>query len=461
MGIMTRAVRNLTRRKIRTALVIVALAFSMAIMIAIPAGTMANQQATESMTSNYDDTLDTLQQQINKTATLIECRTSTSSRSIIPGLNIPNLPSGSNGQLQGALQDIFANITQSAVFMNETVISEVQSMEHVVDVMPLLDCPSSETVEETLSTPRRNFTLNRPLYTVKGLPLNSSYIESYLILPANLIEGRNLQVGDSGVVVISSNLKDYYGVGVGDQLTVNGTSMLIVGVCESGNQTIQVRTIYMSLQDAQAITGLTGQISGLDVYADNANNVPAIAETIEAGYPEFSVTTNEDRMAWYQQSQQMYQNTLDNAERTLAQTQAMATQEITIAVGATSLIVLFVMLYTVRERTKEIGTLKAIGFSSSNVMSQFMLEGVMISLIAAVVGIAIGTVAAPFLSSVLLPTVSTGTVLGRLASTAVVTVDPQLMLMAFGASVALGTLGTLYPAWRAAKIRPAEAMRYE
>ena len=57
---------------------------------------------------------------------------------------------------------------------------------------------------------------------------------------------------------------------------------------------------------------------------------------------------------------------------------------------ATSLIVLFVMLYTVKERTKEIGTLKAIGFSNSTVMSQFMLEGVLLSMIAGVVGIAIG-----------------------------------------------------------------------
>ena len=60
----------------------------------------------------------------------------------------------------------------------------------------------------------------------------------------------------------------------------------------------------------------------------------------------------------------------------------MAVQEIIIAVAATSLIVLVVMLYTVRERTKEIGTLKAIGFSNLNIMSQFMVEGVILSLIA-------------------------------------------------------------------------------
>jgi len=126
------------------------------------------------------------------------------------------------------------------------------------------------------------------------------------------------------------------------------------------------------------------------------------------------------------------------------------------------------MLYTVRERTKEIGTLKAIGFSNLNVMGQFMLEGILLSLLAGVVGVAIGTVAAPFLSSVLLPTVSPfgnsgfSTPLGASgASTSAIVVDPQLMLIAFGASILLGALGSLYPAWRASRTRPAEAMRYE
>ena len=148
----------------------------------------------------------------------------------------------------------------------------------------------------------------------------------------------------------------------------------------------------------------------------------------------------------------------------------MAFEEIVIAVAATSLIVLFVMLYTVRERTKEIGTLKAIGFSNWNVMSQFMLEGVLLSLLAGVVGVAIGSVAAPFLSSILLPTVNPfggsggfrDGILGASTSSQVtVTLDPQLMLIAFGAAVLLGALGSLYPAWRASRTRPAEAMRYE
>jgi putative ABC transport system permease protein len=171
--------------------------------------------------------------------------------------------------------------------------------------------------------------------------------------------------------------------------------------------------------------------------------------------------------------QTTYEETIANAESTLSQTQATATQEIIIVVVATSLIVLFVMLYTVRERTKEIGTLKAIGFSNWNVMGQFVLEGVLMSVIAGVAGIAIGSVAAPVLSSLLLPHVSLfsgpsggfrpgfGATSTVAAQNAVSTVDPQLMLFAFCVAVLLGALGSLYPAWRAAKIKPAEAMRYE
>jgi putative ABC transport system permease protein len=223
----------------------------------------------------------------------------------------------------------------------------------------------------------------------------------------------------------------------------------------------------MNISDAQRITENTGNVSRLDVYADDASYVEEIADVIKT-YSGLSVTTYSDRMARYQTISQ-------NAQSTLSQTQTTATEEIIIAVAATSLIILFTMLYNVRERTKEIGVLKAIGFSSWNVMSQFMLEGILISLAAGAVGIAIGSIGAPFLSSFLLPHLNLfGGESGRFRPTfgfadigtagsqvATATLDLQLVLLAFGVAVLLGAFGSLYPAWRAARTRPAEAMRYE
>ena len=139
------------------------------------------------------------------------------------------------------------------------------------------------------------------------------------------------------------------------------------------------------------------------------------------------------------------------------------------------LIVLFTMLYTVRERTQEIGVLKAIGFSNGNIMRQFMLEGVIISAIAGLVGVIIGTIAAPVLSSALLPitgisnnSINNTQSVGRqvslpglsLSATAVIP-GVELLLVVFIGAILLGALGTLYPAWRASRTSPMEALRHE
>jgi putative ABC transport system permease protein len=276
---------------------------------------------------------------------------------------------------------------------------------------------------------------------------------------------------------MSSNLSDYFGASFGGKIEIYGASFTIVGIYEPASEgRTQTREVYMNISDAQTITSNTGNVSRIDVYADDVSNVDQIAEVIKTAYSELSVTTYEDRLTQLTTMQTRYNETLTNAESTLSQTQTVATQEIIVAIAATSLIVLFVMLYTVRERTKEIGTLKAIGFSNWNVMGQFMLEGMLLSAIAGVVGIAIGSIAAPTLSSLLLPHINLfggssqdrfqptfGSVDSGQTALAVASATPdlQLMLLALGAAVLLGVLGSLYPAWRAAKIKPAEAMRYE
>jgi putative ABC transport system permease protein len=462
LGAFTRAVRNISRRKMRALLVIIALGFSMAIMVSIPAGIVANQEAAQAVTTNFNSTLTTMQEEINKTATLIECQTS---RGMFSG-GSPGFPPGGSQQQQ--------------TYVEESVANEIRSISGVKDVVEFLTVSSEETTSETINGPMgRTFTISRPVYTITGVTLNSSFIDDYSMLPTNITAGRNLRQGDSGVVLLNSNLTAYFGVGVGDKVEMYGESFTVVGVYnEAGQGRFEARSAYMNITDAQTAAALAGNVSRLDVYAEDVSDVDSIAEVISAAYTSLQVTTYKDRLSQLDNMQTMYSETLTSAQATVSATETVATQEIMMAVVATSLIVLFVMLYTVRERTKEIGTLKAIGFSNWNVMSQFMLEGMLLSLVAGLVGIAIGTVGAPLLSGILLPQIigSSGNsqfrpgaanagnfgnfeILG--ASTVTVTVSLQTMLIAIGAAVLLGVLGSLYPAWRAARTRPAEAMRYE
>jgi ABC-type antimicrobial peptide transport system permease subunit len=452
--------------------VVIALGFSLAIMISLPPGILANQQFTQNLTSNYDKTVSQMEQQL----TLITCTNSSST-------NSSSFPYG-GGYAR------FGGFGGQENYMDESVADAIDSIQGVEAVVPILDVPEGVTSQTFTGFGGRTFTLNVSAYTIEGVPLNSSFIsDNYVPLPTNITEGRNLESGDSGKVVLSLNNTEYFGAGIGGEVNINGTNFQVVGVHgESGSsayvlgQAADVRTLYMNISDAQAVSGLTGKMSSIYVYADNSSDVSSVAQEISSLFPlPFSVTTEESEL---QTIEGLYNSTLATNEAAIGQTQTVAFEEIIVAVVATSLIVLFVMLYTVRERTKEIGTLKAIGFSNWNVMSQFMLEGMLLSFVAGIAGIAIGSVGAPTLSALLLPHITNpfstsagrfgggGFVVGRgpgagapgvdiAAAVATAVPSLQLMLAALGGAVLLGALGSLYPAWRASRTRPAEAMRYE
>jgi putative ABC transport system permease protein len=458
-------------------LVIIALGFSLAIMISIPAGITANQASTQTLTQNLSNTITQTEATVNQTLTEIDCSLSSgfAGFGFNPGNFTPgqfggggNFTPGEFGGGAGVPGEFgggaFSSGGTSA--MNETLYSDISSIENVAAVAPILQ--ASEGTNQTVEMMGRTFTRLVPDYVIEGIPLTSELVGNYSVLPTNITAGRNLQAGDSGVVLLSENNTEFFGAGVGDTITILGKTFEVMGI--HGTSGVSDRTtLYMNLSDAQSLTNNTGYITSLKVFASSSSVATEVATAISSLHSELTVTTAQQRLEQLQSLQTNYETQLQNAESTLSQTQSTAFEEIVVAVAATSLIVLFVMLYTVRERTKEIGTLKAIGFSNWTVMSQFMLEGVLLSSIAGVVAIAIAYVAAPTLSSLLLPSVNLfgGSVrLGATAgatssSAATVAIDPQLMLVAFGAAALLGALGSLYPAWRASRTRPAEAMRYE
>jgi len=487
MGIVTRAVRNISRRKVRALLVIIALGFSLAIMISIPAGATANQASTLSLSQNLVNTITQTETNINQTLTEIDCSLASGFEgfgfrpqdngnftpgqfgggSVLPGNFTPGQFGGGMdipGQFGGGAFSARGGSTP----MNQSLYDDIVGISDVAAVVPMLQV--TEGTNTTMEMFGRTFTRMVPDYEIMGLPLDSTALSTYPILPTNITSGRNLLSGETGVVLLSENNSAFFKAGVGDTVTILDHTFLVVGVHGSSGMEDR-QTLYMSLSDAQSITNNTGYVTSLQVFASDSASVTSISSVISALHPELQVTTSQQRLTQLEAMRTNYETALANSEATVAQTQSVAFEEVGVAVAATSLIVLFLMLYTVRERTKEIGTLKAIGFSNGNVMSQFMLEGVLLSLFAGVVGIVIAAVAAPTLSGLLLPAASQvgiTTNLGRglvgtnsAATAAAISLTPELVLIALGASVLLGALGSLYPAWRASRTRPAEAMKYE
>lgn len=422
MGVFGRAFKSISRKRGRSVLVVVVLSLVLAMLVSIP----PSIEESKAITQKTIDSLVKISQTTNNTmstlASQIDC--------CLPKVVVENF--GPNNQ----------TIQQLPLF-NVTNYANITTLDHVSCVIPVFD----QVINDT------DF-----LFSIYGLPLNNSGLfgDYSQFLPSNITFGRNFVEGDGGVVVLHQDVADYFGVSVGNTVRVLNQSFVVVGI--EGYSSLNRTAAYMSLQDAQKITNSTGFVSNLVLFADSVYEVEALAGGISLMFPDLSVGFSYSLVYSVISMQTQIDAQLALAQSTIASIEHSGQVELGVVVVVGVAIVLFVMLYIVRERSREVGTLKALGAGSFTVLGQFMLEGILLSLIAGVIGIAIGAVGASSIANLLLQSpIQAGTV----AVSVSVAVTPELVLFGLGAAVLLGALGSLYPAWRASMMRPAEAMRQD
>jgi putative ABC transport system permease protein len=437
MGALKMAFRGIWRRKARTTLVILALSFSIAILVAIPSATQAYSSSVETTIENQRSAY---QSTISMMATEITVGPPHPSRGY-PQQGMPGLP--------------------TTLYMDENIAENIASIPGVDAVVPQF-----QGFLQLSSVEDQGFRMN--FMTIIGIPLNSSLDEKYGIQPSNIVEGRKLNEDDNRGILLGIELENYFNVPVGQSVNIGDYSFLVVGIFDAGNRFAN-RQAYVSLEDAQLIFDQPGEVSQIRVLARGVEDVNNIANEIESMYGDaVTVTTQSDLL---QRIPELFQTMESRVASQLVQMENVASQEILIAIVAGGLIVFLTMIYSVRERTKEIGILKALGFTNWNIISQFMLEGAMIGLVGGLTGCLIGSLGASLLSSVLLPHISLptgftgrfGMLSPELGAGQAVQVMPDAVVIVFSLSIAviLGVVGSLYPSWWASRKRPAEALRYE
>jgi len=265
-------------------------------------------------------------------------------------------------------------------------------------------------------------------------------------------EGRFLANSDNGknVVVLGGAAKeDLFGSNnaLGSTVTIKGTKFTVIGILQTSDSAASSfsagpsleNAVYLPLDTATRLLGSAPPINRILVQVDDSSNVNNVASNMKStmlknhdGQEDFTVLTQKDILS-----------TVDTV-LSLLTTFIVAIASISLLVGGIG--IMNIMLVSVTERTREIGLRKAIGASSSTVLSQFLIEAVVLSLLGGALGIAAA--------------IGLATLAGKLAKISPV-FTPNSIGLAVGVSAAVGIIFGIAPAIKAARKRPIQALKAE
>lgn len=246
---------------------------------------------------------------------------------------------------------------------------------------------------------------------------------------------------------IVSNLFTPLGIDpLGQQIRIGRVSFTVVGVLAAkggssfGNAD---DVIYVPFTTAQQQLSGSRYVSSIDVTADNTSDVTNVQTEVQQTLEQRHNITNSANDNF----------TIQNQSQVLATVQATSQTLTILLVGVASISLLVggigimnIMLVSVTERTREIGIRMAIGARPRDVMTQFLIEAIMLSALGGIVGILLGV---------------GGGLAYSLFTSSTFVLSPLAVLLAFGFAGAVGIVFGFYPARRAARLDPIVALRTE
>jgi ABC-type antimicrobial peptide transport system permease subunit len=266
-----------------------------------------------------------------------------------------------------------------------------------------------------------------PYFIVFGLDPHEQYIEHYRLVEGTPIRRPNdIMIGRTAARSLKRE--------VGEQISLSGSRYRIAGIYENG-VAFEDSGAVIALREAQRLFRKHGQVSFLGIAVNEPMRADEIAATLENEFPALMIAKVAN-----------FTERMNDMKVTYAALDMLIW--ITMLVGG--VVMMNAMLMSVFERTQEIGVLRALGWSKLRVVRMVILEALILSVLAALIGIAFGVMLAhsftldPTMGAFLIPAYSM-----------------DLFARMFMLAVGLGVVSAIYPALRAAGMQPVEALRHE
>ena len=266
-----------------------------------------------------------------------------------------------------------------------------------------------------------------PFFVVFGYHPQGRAIDDFRI-----VEGERLTANRQ--IIIGRVAADNLAKEVGQTVRIFDTAFRIVGIYETGVP-FEDGGGVVSLRDAQNLFGQPHKVSFLGIWLQDPGQAEAVARAIEARFPEVAIS----------QASEFSEDVVD-LRMTRSGTWAIAF--LALLVGGAGMMNTMVM--SVFERTREIGVLRALGWRKIRVLQMVLHESLALSLLGGVAGLVTGVA---FIGLLNADPIMAGFVRARFSA--------GLFFQALLTALVLGAVGGVYPAWRASRMRPVEALRYE
>jgi putative ABC transport system permease protein len=288
-------------------------------------------------------------------------------------------------------------------------------------------------------------------FMVGGLPIKGIdlLVES---VGYKIDEGRFLEKEDLGRVLVGSGYKGNFfkkPVRVGDKITINGKDFKVVGVLQSVGSPTYDNLIYMSEPDFRDLFNIPSRIDEIIVQVKPGTDLEKVANDTKKKLENYRGVT--DKTVDF---------TISTPEELIGSVSTILNIITAFLLGVAGISLLVggigianTMYTSVLERTKEIGTMKAIGAKNSDILLIFVIESGMLGLIGGVIGIILGYGIGKLVEIIAVQAL--GTNLLRIATPWYLIVG--CLLFAF----LIGAFSGFFPARQASKIKPADTLRYE
>jgi len=364
---------------------------------------------------------------------------------------------GAQGSIQSSIESIGSNLILVRPGFQRTIGAQVRTGRGEAQTLTQADADAitKDVTQALLVAPEVD---GRYQVTASGKNTNTQIVGTVgnyaQVRNTNIAEGSFISeqnvLSTSKVAVLGPSTRDdLFGLdasAVGQNIRIKGVMFKVIGITQSKGSSgfmNQDDIIYVPITTAQRFLSGSDYVSSISVQADNADSMSAVQAQINELLLQRHKISDPTQADFQVQNQSDILATASSITNTFTILLA-SIAGISLLVGGIG--IMNMMLTTVTERTREIGLRKAIGAKKKDITMQFLTEAIMLTFIGGIIGIGLGWLLSKLIAQ-----------FGDMQTT----ISLGAIMLAFGVSATIGLVFGYYPAKRAAKLNPIEALRYE